>query len=77
MAGATVELNGVIVHLHFADDYFRFHIGNRYVWMEWHNYCGPSFYWDRNCTKMYDPVDENDPIWDAFGKWLEKRKSQK
>ena len=23
-------------------------------------------------SNLYDPVDENDPVWEPFGKWLEK-----
>jgi hypothetical protein len=50
----------------------RLRLGNRYVWVDFHEYCGPSFYWDSAMTKGYDPADENDPIWDEFGKWLKK-----
>lgn len=54
----------------------RFHVGNRYIWMEWHNYLGPCFFTDYGCTKAYDPVDENDPIWPEFEKWHTKRKEK-
>jgi hypothetical protein len=23
-------------------------------------------------TKMYDPVDEQDPVWEPFERWLDK-----
>lgn len=54
----------------------RLHVGNKYIMIEFHPYCGPSFFTDRNMTKLYDPVDENDPVWEPFGKWLEKYNAQ-
>lgn len=45
--------------------------------MDYHPYCGPTFYYDRAMTKIYEPVDENDPVWDEFGKWLERYKAKK
>lgn len=48
----------------------RLHVGNRYVWVDYHTHCGPSFSYDANGEKPYDPVDENDPVWPAFGAWL-------
>jgi len=61
--------------------YARFHLGNKYVWMEFHTYCGPTFYTDANMSKEYIWKDEddieNDPIWIPFEIWLEKyEKSQ-
>ena len=50
----------------------RLHVGNRYIMVDFHPYCGPSFYTDRAMTKLYDPVDEQDPVWDAFEKWYKK-----
>lgn len=50
----------------------RLHLDNRYVWVEFHPYCGPSFTWDKNQTKEYIPKDENDPIWPVFQKWYDK-----
>jgi hypothetical protein len=55
----------------------RLHLGNRYVWVDFHEYCGPSFYWDSAMTKNYDPADESDPIWPLFGTWLEKYRAAK
>ena len=57
-----------------VNDFHRLHVGNRYCWMEWHHFCGPSFYEDHGCTKPYYP-DEDDPIWDAFQAWHDKRKA--
>lgn len=54
----------------------RLKLGNRYVWLDFHTYCGPSFFWDSAMTKVYDPVDENDPIWPVFGRWLEKHQAR-
>ena len=50
----------------------RLKVGNRYVWVDFHEWCGPSFYTDANMRKMYDPVDEDDPVWPEFSKWLAK-----
>lgn len=55
----------------------RLHVGNRYVYVDFHEYCGPSFSWDSNGDKPYDPVDENDPVWPEFSKWLKKHQERK
>lgn len=54
----------------------RLKLGNRYVWLDFHPYCGPSFSWDRNGDKPYEPEDENDPIWPLFEAWFKKYKAQ-
>lgn len=48
----------------------RLHIGSRYVWVDYHTHCGPSFSYDANGQKPYEPADENDPVWPAFEAWL-------
>lgn len=50
----------------------RLHVGNRYIWVEFHSYCGPTFFTDRNCTEIYEPDAENDPVWPEFDKWHAK-----
>lgn len=57
----------------------RLRLGNRYVWVDFHEYCGPSFYWDSANTKPYEFQEdiENDPIWPIFEKWLEKYNREK
>lgn len=50
----------------------RLTLGNRYVWVDFHAYCGPSFFWDSAMTKLYDPTGENDPIWPVFDAWLSR-----
>jgi hypothetical protein len=50
----------------------RLHVGNRYIWLEFHPWVGPSFTTDSGGVKPYDPVDENDPVWPHFMAWLEK-----
>ena len=55
----------------------RLKLGNRYVWVDFHTYCGPSFYWDSAMNKPYDPADENDPIWPLFEEWFKKYKARK
>ena len=55
----------------------RLKVGNRYVWLDFHEWCGPSFYTDAKMTKVYDPVDEQDPVWKPFGRWLDKFQAAK
>lgn len=59
------------------NDWGRLHLGNRYVWVDFHEYCGPTFFKDQAMTELYDPVDENDPIWPLFDRWLEKNRARK
>jgi hypothetical protein len=55
----------------------RLKVGNRYVWVDFHEYCGPSFFTDAAMSKLYDPKDENDPVWPQFDKWLKKYRADK
>jgi hypothetical protein len=55
----------------------RVKIGNRYVWIDYHSYCGPTFYWDMAMSNEYLPKSSRDPIWNEFGKWLEKYEARK
>jgi hypothetical protein len=55
----------------------RLKVGNCYVWLDFHEWCGPSFYTDANMTKVYDPVDEQDPVLEPFGRWLDKFQAAK
>lgn len=55
----------------------RLKVGNKYVWVDYHTYCGPSFFHDANQSRLYDPVDENDPVWPVFSAWLEKFEAAK
>lgn len=52
--------------------YGRLHVDNKYIYLDYYSYCGPWFYTDKNHTEVYDPVDEDDPVWDEFDKWLKK-----
>lgn len=65
--------NGIIC----VNPWGRVRIGNRYVWIDYHTYCGPSFWWNSAMTKEYEPKDENDPIWPEFEKWLKRYEAQK
>jgi len=56
-----------------TNNWGRLHLGNRYIWVEFHKYCGCIFWKDSNCREEYIPKDENDPIWVEFYKWLNKR----
>lgn len=61
------------MHISFSGE-GRLHLGNKYVWVSMHHYCGPEFYIDRNMTKSYISADdcERDPIWDVFEVWHKK-----
>jgi hypothetical protein len=50
----------------------RLHVSNRYIWVDYHAWCGPSFSYDSAGNIPYVPVDENDPVWLEFSKWLKK-----
>lgn len=53
----------------------RLHVGNRYIWIDFHPYCGPSFsYMNGNA---YEPEDENDPVWPEFEKWFQRYQARK
>lgn len=49
----------------------RLHVGNRYIWVSYHRYCGPSFYTDTAMQNEYEPLDD-DPMWQVFDTWLKK-----
>ena len=55
---------------------YRLKLGNKYITMAFHPHTGPSFYHDRAMDREYDPVDENDPIWDVFEVWLKKQEAK-
>ena len=69
-----VNLGNTIVCI---NDWGRLKVGARYVWVDFHPYFGPAFFTDANMSKVYDPADENDPVWPEFTKWLDKRKAEK
>ena len=54
-------------------NYGRLHLGKKYVWVDFHPYCGPIFSWDKDGQKEYIPKDEGDPIWPLFSAWYDKR----
>lgn len=49
----------------------RLHLPGKYIWVEFHSYCGPTFWQDAGGTKVYD-AKEGDPIWPLFNDWLSK-----
>lgn len=54
----------------------RVRVGNRYVWISYHTYLGPSFWQNGAMTVEYEPTDEHDPIWAEFEKWLKKHEAK-
>lgn len=55
----------------------RLHVNGKYIYVDFHEYCGPSFTQDRAGTVPYTPVDESDAVWEAFEKWLKKYNESK
>lgn len=55
----------------------RLHVGNRYIWLDFHEYCGPSFSYDQAGNKPYEPKGVRDPVWKEFDKWLKKYRAKK
>jgi hypothetical protein len=64
-----IRFNGGII---CVSPYGRLHLGNRYIMVEFHEYLGPTFFTDRDMTKLYEPKDESAPIWPVFNRWLTK-----
>ena len=69
-AGMTCTFMGNMIVC--TNPWGRLHVNGRYIYLEFHEYCGPSFSYDQAGNKPYEPVDENDPVWPAFDKWLTK-----
>lgn len=69
---ACERIGNMIVTYTPQDMCKRLHVGNRYIHMEFHKYCGPSFAYDADFRKPYYPKDENDPVWPEFEKWFKK-----
>lgn len=56
----------------------RLHVGNRYIWVDFHEYCGPLFYTKEQGNDIeYIPIDDNDPVWEKFDEWLKKYRVKK
>lgn len=52
---------------------FRLRLNDgRYQYMEWHDYLGPVFWNDRNCTKETEKWWEDPDITDALD-WFQRR----
>ncbi len=60
-----------------TNDWGRLHMGNRYVWVDFHEYCGPTFFTDSAMTKLYEPKNQRDPIWPLFETWRKKNEARK
>lgn len=62
-----------------TDAWGRLHVGKRYIWVSFHNYCGPMFFYDSAMEKEYKFIEdsEKDPIWEIFNIWHEKYKTAK
>jgi len=69
----NINIGGGIAHISFSVE-GRIHLGNKYIFVSMHHYCGPEFYYDKNMTKPYEFIDdcEQDPIWPLFEIWHKK-----
>jgi hypothetical protein len=68
--GEYIEFGGGVAHISFSGE-GQLHLGNKYIFVSMHHYCGPEFYYDRAMTKQYVFTEncEDDPIWPVFEKW--------
>lgn len=65
-----IRMNGMIV---CVSPFYRLRLADgRCVFMEWHSFCGPTFYRDRNCRRMIEDWYEDTLICDAID-WFVKR----
>ena len=48
----------------------------KYVYMEWMDYCGPTFYHDRACDRWYQDWYEDDDVNYAFVQFANKYHDQ-
>lgn len=55
----------------------RLHVNGKYVYVEFHEYCGPFFFKDYGGSVEYIPQDEDDPVWPEFTKWYDKYQKKK
>jgi hypothetical protein len=76
MAGMLIHepFYGTIVHISLADADTYFNVDGKRYYMSYHNYCGPSFFWDINHDDLidYDDIPEGHKVWTHFEKWLVK-----
>lgn len=49
---------------------------SRGIYLEWHNYLGPSFYSDKDYSKPIEDWWENPRIVELFNAWHAKHKEQ-
>ena len=65
----TKILGGIICT---TNNFGRIHVGNKYVYFDYHSYFGPSFYSDTGYTKEFIPEKDSE-IWDKFESWMKKK----
>lgn len=71
--GEYINIGGGVAHISFSGE-GRLHLGNKYVFVSMHHYCGPEFYCDRAMTKPYVFTENcsDDPVWPVFEEWHKK-----
>lgn len=76
LGGTTVIRSNGIKAFITTDAWGRLKVGNRYIWVSFHSYCGPSFFYDSAMEKEYKFIEDyaKDPIWEIFNIWHEKYK---
>lgn len=69
----TINFCGGTARISFSG-YGRLHIGNKYIHVSMHHYCGPEFYYDHAMENPYVFTKncEADPIWPVFEVWHKK-----
>lgn len=74
MAGVTFRDKDMVIHIHVPDADTFFYVGGKRIYMNFHNYCGPSFYHDKyhNTQIDYEQYGEDHELWVKFGKWYRK-----
>ena len=69
-----IHFGGMIV---CVNPWGRLRVGRSYVWVDFHSYCGPTFFTDAKMNTIYDPANESDPVWAEFSRWLDKHQAAK
>lgn len=49
----------------------RLHVGNKYVTVSFHPYCGPTFFYGDEIFEPATEAEENE-LWEEFGRWHAK-----
>jgi hypothetical protein len=81
MAGIAIKdkLSGALIRIRVPDADTFFVVDGKRIYMSFHDYCGPSFYYDRDHRNQinYNDYPPEHKLWSRFEKWHRKyRKAQ-